>query len=192
MASDLGRANLLSALNDYFSVHDEEMLFKERFIGLIKNFDNCFNRELKHAHVTGSAWILDESMNFALMTHHAKLDKWLQLGGHADGQSDIRQVALREAQEESGLTSVRIHEDKIFDLDIHTIPARKSEPEHEHFDIRYLFLADKSESVHINEESKEISWIPLIKLDELTGNNRSIIRMAEKTSHIKGKVSPVW
>jgi 8-oxo-dGTP pyrophosphatase MutT (NUDIX family) len=192
MGSDGFRKSLLDELNNYQPVDADELAFKSRFITLIENFDNAASRDLLHGHLTGSAWIVNSKMSHALMTHHAKLDKWLQLGGHADGDFNTKNVALREAKEESGLTSVRILQSTIFDIDIHEIPARGKEPAHEHFDIRYLISADKSESVVKNHESKAISWIPLNQLNELTANNRSIIRMLEKTLMIKGKVPPLW
>lgn len=192
MASDDLRASLLAELDAYQPDDIEELSYKSRFIALIKKFENAASRTLPHAHLTGSSWIVDKNFGHALMTHHAKLDKWLQLGGHADGDFNIRNVALKEASEESGLKSVKILQPTIFDIDIHEIPARGNEPAHEHFDVRYLILADMSEPIVKNHESKEISWIPLDQLNELTAGNRSIIRMSEKTFLIKGKVPPLW
>jgi ADP-ribose pyrophosphatase YjhB (NUDIX family) len=192
MGSDALRKSLLTELINYQPDDADELAFKSRFIALVEHFENAASRDLLHGHLTGSAWIVNRDMSHALMTHHAKLDKWLQLGGHADGDFNIKNVALREAREESGLNSVRILQPSIFDIDIHEIPARGNEPAHDHFDIRYLIWADKSETVVKNHESKEISWIPLNQLDQLTANNRSIIRMSEKTLTIKGKVPPLW
>lgn len=192
MASDGLRASLLAELESYQPDDAEELTFRSRFIALVEDFKNAASRTLLHAHLTGSSWIVNKDLSHALMTHHAKLDKWLQLGGHADGDFNIKNVALREAKEESGLNSVKIFQPTIFDIDIHEIPARGNEPAHEHFDIRYLILADNTESIVKNHESKAISWIPLDQLNELTDNNRSIIRMLEKTLTIKGKVPPLW
>ncbi len=186
------RHQLIRNLEEYQPDYPEEVEFKERFLELLSNYSNCFSRELLHAHITGSGWVVDKTQRFALMTHHTKLDKWLQLGGHADGDANILRVARREVEEESGLTTVRSMTHEIFDIDIHKIPERMAEPAHEHFDIRYLFTANIGEEVVKNEESNKIAWIPLIDLDNLTKSNRSILRMAEKTSHIKGKVSPLW
>ncbi|MDZ7646212.1 MAG: NUDIX hydrolase [Cytophagales bacterium] len=89
-------------------------------------------------HITGSAWIVDPSNTQALLVHHAKLNKWVQPGGHADGDENILQVALREAEEETGLKNFKVLSDPPFDVDIHLIPERADFPEHFHFDIRYL------------------------------------------------------
>jgi len=192
MDSDELRKKLIDELEDYQSDFEDELEFKERFITLVKNFTNCASRELKHAHLTGSAWIVNDKITHALMTHHSKLNRWLQLGGHADGELNIKNVALREAQEESGLNSVRLLHPSIFDIDIHEIPSRGNELAHEHFDIRYFIFAEMTEKIQKNHESKNISWIPLNNLNELTDNNRSVLRMSEKTLAVKGKVPLLW
>src|SRR3954463_9092998 len=95
---------------------------------------DCLERSCVPGHLTGSAWIVSPDRSRTLLTHHLKLDKWLQLGGHADDDPDLLAVALREAREESGLTRLRVVSPAIFDFDRHLIPARKTEPEHFHYD----------------------------------------------------------
>jgi 8-oxo-dGTP pyrophosphatase MutT (NUDIX family) len=129
--------------------------------------------------VTGSAWIVDQDRTYVLLHHHGKLDKWLQLGGHADGDSHVLNAALREAREESGLTTVRPVSEEIFDVDIHRIPARGAEAEHFHYDIRYLFEADRSEPLRITHESKDLQWVRLDRVEELT-QEESMLRMVRK------------
>ena len=187
MDFDAKRLQLLKEVRQYSSENPEELAFKKRFIALISDHPHCFDRTLKHAHITGSAWVVDKSFEYALMTHHARLDKWLQLGGHADGEADIKAVSLRELKEESGLKQIQPLGSSIFDLDIHQIPACGSEKAHEHFDIRYFFTADRKEPICKNHESKEIAWVRLEKLDELTSGNRSILRMVEKTKEFQRK-----
>ncbi|MDH5475004.1 MAG: NUDIX hydrolase [Cyclobacteriaceae bacterium] len=177
----MSRQQLISQLQEYTSPHSEEMEFRLQFLDLITTFEECFERSLLSGHITGSAWILDESREYALLTHHMKLDKWLQLGGHADGDTQIERVAQREALEESGLKSIALSNHTIFDLDIHTIPERKDEPEHFHFDIRFLFQATKSEPLHINHESKALKWVKLSAISALVDNDISIMRMVNKS-----------
>ena len=105
-------------------------------------------------HVTGSAWVVDRDRTHALLTHHRKLDKWLQLGGHADGDSDILRVALREAREESSLEAIRAVSEEIFDVDIHTIPARGGELEHFHYDVRFLLEGDRGAPLAVSEVNR--------------------------------------
>ena len=89
-------------------------------------------------------------------------------------------VALREAQEETGVKDFKVLREDIFDLDIHPIPARKGFPDHLHYDIRFLFEADKNEKVIVSDESHDVAWVALDELRELTHNNPSIMRMVHK------------
>jgi 8-oxo-dGTP pyrophosphatase MutT (NUDIX family) len=131
-------------------------------------------------HLTGSAWIVSPDRTRTLLTHHHKLDKWLQLGGHADGDGDLLAVALREAREESGLTRLRVVSTGIFDFDRHLIPARKSDPEHYHYDLRFMIEADPDEPLTISSESKDLAWVPVAEVTTLNPEE-SMARMVRKT-----------
>jgi 8-oxo-dGTP pyrophosphatase MutT (NUDIX family) len=111
--------------------------------------------------------------------HHAKLDKWFQLGGHADGESDLLAVAVKEAQEESGVGGIEPLSDQIFDIDIHLIPARKDEPAHYHYDVRFLLAVVSDEEVVQNGESKELRWIEM-DASALPTESQSVARMFNK------------
>ena len=117
-----------------------------------------------------------------LMTHHKKLNMWLQLGGHADGIDDLISVAIREAKEESGFDNFVLVSEKIFDLDIHEIPTISEGPIHLHYDIRFLLEADpKDNRIVVSDESHDVRWIPLDKI--LSRNpEESMQRMVKKTS----------
>jgi 8-oxo-dGTP pyrophosphatase MutT (NUDIX family) len=119
-------------------------------------------------------------ISHTLLIHHAKLDRWLQPGGHADGDPDVLRVALREAQEESGLLNLAPVSPAIFDIDIHAIPARGSEPEHFHYDVRFLLEADRTAPLVMNREAKDMAWVRLDEVTSLT-NEWSVLRMVEKT-----------
>jgi 8-oxo-dGTP pyrophosphatase MutT (NUDIX family) len=134
----MNRESLVRFFSDYQTSYTDEALFIPRFLELLKQ-TNCFDRTHLPGHITGSAWIVDPSNTQALLVHHAKLNKWVQPGGHADGDENILQVALREAEEETGLKKLRVVNDTPFDVDIHLIPKRADFPEHFHFDIRYSF-----------------------------------------------------
>jgi len=108
------------------------------------------------------------------------LNKWLQLGGHADGDFDILRVALREAREESGLATIRPVSTAIYDIDIHVIPARGSEPEHLHYDVRFLLEADRTAPLLASRESRSLAWTPLTRIAELNPEE-SMARMVAKT-----------
>lgn len=168
------------ALSAYFPKDKEEVVFKERMLSLLA-FENCFERSLLHAHFTGSAWVVDPQAQMVLLTHHAKLNRWLQLGGHADGQRDMQQVAFRELKEESGSSEFTLVMGQIFDLDIHRIPAKGEVPAHDHYDVRYLFQGDASMLLRKNHESIELRWVAFDKVSTLVGNNDSISRMLNKS-----------
>jgi 8-oxo-dGTP pyrophosphatase MutT (NUDIX family) len=112
--------------------------------------------------------------------HHAKLDKWMQLGGHCDGDSDVLRVAIKETQEESGINNIIALSDEIFDIDIHLIPDTPREPAHLHFDVRFLLQVhpDSYETIIQNEESKALAWFG--RNDKFPTNSRSVVRMFEK------------
>lgn len=174
------RTLLIEAITNYHSHFTEELAFKDRFLKLLDH-PRAFFRDHLPGHITASSWIVDPTKKFALLTHHAKLNRWLQPGGHADGEEDVVSVALREGCEETGLTSLRLISPRIFDIDIHPIPARNDFPQHDHYDIRCLFEAGMEEKVIISQESHELAWVHFDDLPEKTANNLSILRMAGKT-----------
>lgn len=152
-----------------------------RIIGFVAEYPDCFERTLTVGHITGSAWIVDRERSHVLLTHHRKLDRWLQLGGHSDGDPDTLAVALREGYEESGLGCIRAVSDSIFDVDVHFIPERKQEPGHYHYDVRFLFEADRDAPLQISRESKDLAWVPLARVVELAPEE-SLLRMVRKSS----------
>jgi 8-oxo-dGTP pyrophosphatase MutT (NUDIX family) len=150
-------------------------------ITFVESEPQCAERTLAVGHLTGSAWIVDAKRERALLTHHRKLNKWLQLGGHADGDLDLGAVAMREAEEESGLKGLRAVSAELFDVDRHLIPARKNDPEHWHYDLRFMIEADPDESLIVSEESNDLAWIEISRMAEYNAEE-SMIRMARKTA----------
>lgn len=151
----------------------------DRYLAFVMDHEDCFLRSQQAGHVTGSALILDNSAERVLLTHHRKLDRWLQPGGHADGESDVAAVALKEAQEESGLESIEFLAPAILDVDVHLIPARKAEPEHYHYDCRFLLGSTGPDTFTVSDESHDLAWVPLDDIHTYT-DEESILRMINK------------
>ncbi|MBX5496895.1 MAG: NUDIX hydrolase [Bryobacteraceae bacterium] len=173
------REHLLQQLSRYRPFDEHETAMAERLRDFVASHPDCFERSLAVGHITGSAWVVDADRSHVLLTHHGKLDKWLQLGGHADGDPDVLRVALREVMEESGLEDIRPLSEDIFDVDVHLIPARGHEPEHFHYDVRFLLEADRNAPLQITGESKALEWVKVNRVVELT-QEESILRMLRK------------
>jgi 8-oxo-dGTP pyrophosphatase MutT (NUDIX family) len=161
-----------------------EAMAVARTVQFIGGHPDCLLRTCLEGHLTGSAWIVSGDRCMTLLTHHGKLDKWLQLGGHADGDPDLLAVAMREAFEESGLKSIRPVSTTLFDVDRHRIPARGSEPEHWHHDLRFMIEADPAEPLVISSESKELSWVEVARVTTLNPEE-SMARMVRKTAPLR-------
>ncbi len=169
--------DLLNNVIPYGTVESEMI---QRTIAFINSHDNPMNQKLEVGHLTGSSWIVNRERTKALFTHHTKLGMWLQLGGHAEkSDATIRHAAIREAQEESGLQSIKLLNDQVLSIDVHLIPERKGFPAHHHYDIQFLFEADEGESLSVSAESKDLKWIAF---DDVSKYNEelSIRRMLEK------------
>lgn len=129
-------------------------------------------------HVTGSAAVLSPDGRALALLHHRKLDRWLQPGGHCDGIADARFVALKEVYEETGLARVRLRSEAVYDIDIHEIPARRDEPAHLHYDVRFLMQAEAGD-LRVSQESKALAWVPLADLERYTGAE-SVLRLRDR------------
>jgi 8-oxo-dGTP pyrophosphatase MutT (NUDIX family) len=167
---------LLQAYVDHGSSQGAEIALFREFVGA---HADCCERTLAVGHLTGSAWLVSADGARVLLTHHKKLGLWLQLGGHADGDADLARVALREAEEESGLTNLAL-EPGIFDLDRHWIPERKGEPGHWHYDVRFVVRARGPEEFVVSDESHALAWREIDEVAADESADASVRRMARK------------
>lgn len=178
------RNALIDKLKLYKSRFPEDEQAVEDFLVFVEKHENCFERTLLEGHITGSCLLLSPDKQKVLLTHHKKLNMWIQLGGHSDGNPDSLDVALREAQEESGIEGVKPIDEQIFSIDIHMIPARKNEPEHYHYDVTYLLQAEH-ENYQVSEESHDLKWLPINELVnmELESSLKRMISRLHKQSN---------
>jgi hypothetical protein len=155
-----------------------EQEYKKTILDFLACYPNAFERSLEVGHITASAWLVNKDNTHALLMHHRKLGIWVQLGGHCDGNTDVLAVALKEAQEESGIINIRPMSTEIFDVDVHFIPENKKEKAHYHYDIRFLLHVISDEDFMQNEESHALAWFGCGST--LPTNERSVTRMFEK------------
>lgn len=178
---NMKRNYVLKLLAEYVAVSHQEEKVKYDIERFIKEYSDCFERSLTIGHITASAWLVNHDFSKFFLMHHKKLNIWVQPGGHCDGNPNVLEVAVKEAQEESGIANIVPVSEKIFDLDIHQIPANKKEAAHYHYDVRFLLQAkDADDSLVKNDESYDIRWFNAADLDSLQPKEESVIRMARK------------
>lgn len=171
--------NLIKLLENYFPEDSAEQSYKTIILDFLLQNPHAFERSLEIGHITASAWLVNKDNTKALLTHHRKLDMWVQLGGHCDGNTDALAVALKEAQEESGISQLQPISCNIFDIDVHFIPENKKEKAHYHYDVRFLLQVMSDENFVVNHESHNLAWIDKNK-NNLPTHERSVVRMFEK------------
>ncbi len=180
------REPLLRLLNRFLAVHPGDRARLAPMLDFVRSHADCFSRSCPEGHVTGSAWILSPDHRSVLLTHHRKLDRWLQLGGHTDGDTDVFRAALREAREESGMQSFHalpdVPDPLPLDVDVHEIPARGAEPAHLHFDVRFLLVAGPEPFV-VSWESHDLRWVERARLDDLV-DEESLLRMERRAEQV--------
>ncbi|HEV7920211.1 MAG TPA: NUDIX domain-containing protein [Thermoanaerobaculia bacterium] len=160
--------SLLDELRHYAPADALEGAHHAALLELLTRGDAVFTRgHFDPGHVTASCYVVDGDARL-LLHRHRRLGRWLQMGGHLEGDELPSRAALREAEEESGLNSLQLVVERIFDLDVHPIPAGKGEPEHRPFDVRYLARTATPERIAIDpNESEDLAWTDLGRAAEL-------------------------
>ena len=175
------QAELATLLSAYRRRWPLETGMVDAFADLLRDTRDPFVRTRVDGHFTASAWLVSDDGSRVLLTHHRKLGRWLQLGGHADGDRDLARAALREAVEESGLAGLSA-QPAIFDLDRHRIPVHGTVPEHWHYDVRFIVRAGHVEDFVVSAESHDLAWRDIASLRDDAGADSSLRRMAAKWS----------
>lgn len=173
------RENLVTLLRRHNSADAAEEAMLVQTLAFVEAEPQCLDAAFEPGHITGSAWIVDGGS--VLLTHHRKLDRWFQLGGHLEPGETVAEGALREAVEESGLAGLRLASEAIFDVDVHLIPERGSAPAHLHHDIRFLIVRPAEDAALVgSSESRALAWVRLAETHRYN-SSESIQRMVRKT-----------
>jgi len=155
---------------------------RDLILGLLDNnlgsVPGPLDRDCRPGHLTGSALVVDPSNGRILVLFHAKLRRWLQPGGHADGDTDLARVALREAIEETGVKGLRVVEPAV-DLEVHVVDP-PAEDVHEHHDVRFLVVAPPGSKPFGNHESEALRWVDVGDLPAL-GVDEGLLRLAGRS-----------
>lgn len=154
---------LIKEIEAYSPVNEQEELDKKQILSFLEKEDDCLSRQNLTAHITVSVWTVNKERTKTLMVYHNIYDSWSWIGGHADGEADLKKVALKELEEETGVKNAKLVSDKIFSLEILTVDGHEKRgkyvPSHLHLNITYLAEADEEEKLSIREEeNKGVKW----------------------------------
>jgi 8-oxo-dGTP pyrophosphatase MutT (NUDIX family) len=176
--------DLRDELQAYRPSSEEEQGHRRAMLTLLDEGRHSFSRAaFEPGHFTASCYIVDREGRL-LLHHHRRLNRWLQMGGHVEAEEAPAIAALREGREESGLADLQLATDGILDLDIHRIPAGKGEPDHDHFDVRYLAQTSHPDALMLDrDESNDLAWVTLDRARELMSGPESH-RVIEKIDRL--------
>jgi 8-oxo-dGTP pyrophosphatase MutT (NUDIX family) len=177
------KTDIKELLSRYIPYDEHNTKQFEKFCAFVDAHEIIIGKKNTEGHITASAWIVDQDYKSVLLTHHVKLNRWLQLGGHTEEHETIVDGALREAFEESGLKSIVLKSDEIFDLDVHEIPMHGKTEKHIHYDLRFLMVASRDEALSISDESHDLRWFEFEEVSHFT-DEVSIARMVEKARRL--------
>ena len=157
---------LREEIRRYEPFNEQEREDKKEILRQMEQADHILTRDNRNAHITVSAWIMDRDRKKVLMAYHNLYQSWAWLGGHADGDADLKAVALKEIREESGLESVRFVTEDIFSLEILTVDGHEKRgsyvPSHLHLNVSYLLETDEEEVLRIKpDENSGVRWFSL-------------------------------
>jgi 8-oxo-dGTP pyrophosphatase MutT (NUDIX family) len=172
---------LIALLAHHRAADPEEEASLLRILKFLSLSPAPFDRTNPEGHITGSAVVARPDAKAFLLVHHRRLDRWLQPGGHTDPEdADVLATALREVREETGVRAQPVEAGgRPFDVDVHPIPARKREPEHLHFDLRFLATASDTALAPHPQETREVRWFTPEEARAI-GADPSVLRALEK------------
>ena len=157
------REDLIRQLESYVPCNEQEETDRKTILMMLRTQEDIFCRENLLAHMTASAWVTDPERRRILMAYHNLYASWAWLGGHADGDEDLLEVACREVREESGIGKVVPVTEEIFSVEVLTVDGHEKHgvyvPSHLHLNVTYLLEADNREDVRVKEdENSAVGW----------------------------------
>ena len=159
----MNRQELMETIKAYQPFNEQEEMDKALILNWIETQENAFSRDNTVAHMTASAWVVNKDRSKVLMVYHNIYHSWSWLGGHADGETDLLAVAIREVKEKAGISSVRPVSEEIFSLESLTVDGHVKRgsyvSSHLHLNVTYLLEADSEEHVSVKEdENSGVAW----------------------------------
>jgi 8-oxo-dGTP pyrophosphatase MutT (NUDIX family) len=156
----------VAAVEAFAPTDQAQKAAQDTILDFVEQHPDALHRSCLDGHFTGSSWVVDHDASSGLILLHTKAKRWLQPGGHADGNARLEAVALREAQEESGIENLEVWSSPI-DIDVHVVEDPSApQTSHLHLDVRYLIKAPKGARVQGNHESLALQWITEDQLDD--------------------------
>jgi 8-oxo-dGTP pyrophosphatase MutT (NUDIX family) len=165
---------IIKKINEYIPVCEQESQDKKLILDFYEKYkEKSFDRSCLSAHFSASCWIVDETMTYVLQNYHNLYKNWGWLGGHADGDSDLLNVAIKEAKEESGLINIRPYTNDFISLEVLPVVPHikhgKFVSSHLHLNVTYLFIASMDDELHIKpDENSALKWVLLDDAVEIT------------------------
>lgn len=158
-----GRDLLIGQLQAFIPFNEQEEKDRDFIIEFLKNNEDAFLRSNRVAHMTGTAWVVNRDRSKVLMVYHNIYNSWSWLGGHADGNTDLLEVTVKEVKEEAGIHNVQVVSPEIFSVEVLTVDGHEKRGEyvssHLHLNVTYLLEADSEETVHIKaDENSGVAW----------------------------------
>lgn len=169
--------DLKEKIEKYIPYNEQEKNDKEMMIEYINTFEDVLTRENRMCHFTASNWIVNKEKTKVLMIYHNIYKSWAWTGGHADGDSDLLHVALKEAEEETGIKNFKVLSDGIYGIQILTVDSHikrgKFVPSHLHLDCCFLLEADENDVLRIKkDENSGVEWIDIAEAVKITNEEK--------------------
>ena len=181
---------LKEQIEKYIPYNEQEGSDKELILEYINKFQGVLTRKNKMCHFTASNWIVNKDRTKVLMIYHNIYKSWAWTGGHADGDSDLLHVAIKEAEEETGINNLKLLSDGIYALQILTVDSHikrgKFVSSHLHLDCCFLLEANEEEKLRIKkDENSGVKWVEIDKVTKLTNEEKMKPIYAKLNSKLK-------